>query len=446
MPRPNERAVRVVYAAVALHWAALCFPITSYNEFVISLPGGSLLVASAVISARSLVAMMVLPRWGAASDGPLGRRVVAAASAFIMSLGYLLVATVPWIWGTEKDESDGEGEGNGTWMVSPALAQVVAGRVIIGASMGVQAIVSAALNDMSVADLAAERDSAVELGTILQPRMATLGAFSAVGFMLAVPCGGFLTSHVSPVAPEFASFVASLLNAALLYFGLRYRGESTPSKSSKPKKSQAKSEEKSVSVGLLGIFTSPDLGMLRLALLFRALWELTMGIINNWVVETLRTSPVASLEPSPRGLFLMFAGAICVPVMQGSGGLVKLAGSEGRALSGGAIATLVCILLMALSPGRYGTLGSVLAFSVCSCFVAPLSSSVTSEIADSSMQGAVLGAIESLVNLGAIVGPLVVAFLMPAASAAPALCAAVMCVLSMVSLRAFSGATREKQD
>lgn len=327
-------------------------------QLVTDLSGGDVSDAAPVfgllIASFALMQFLFAPVLGALSDR-VGRRPVILVSLFGFGVNYLLIALAPSL----------------TWLF---IARTLSG--ITGASMTTA--------NAYIADISTPETRARNFGLV--------GAVFGIGFIFGPAAGGLL-GEIGPRVPFYASAVIVGINWIYGWFVLP---ESLP-----PEKRRKVSLRDATPLGGVTLLRKyPLVAYLAVAFIFFSLAQRSMEAV--WVLYTQYRYSWDELE---NGLVLAYLGVLLVIVQGGLlRPLVKRFGERSVAI-GGLVVSSLGMLLYGLSAEPWMML-AVIVVATLGAVSGPAIQGIVAGAVPSPEQGAVQGALTSLVALTAVFAPL----------------------------------------
>ncbi len=308
-----------------------------------------------LLASFSLMQFIASPILGWLSDR-YGRRPVLLCSLLGSGLGYLLMASASSLF-------------------LLFAARIIAG--ISGASVGTASAY--------IADITPPEDRSKRIGLI--------GAAFGVGFVLGPAIGGIL-SRFSVIAPFWFAALLSLLNAITVVLVL-------------PEPDRHIAREKR---SLTDIFRQA--GSWRLGIITAVYFIAIAGFAMVTVIYPQVSNRRYSLNQSQISYIFVMMGFIGALIQGGGiGRLSKRFGDANLAVSGFALMSLSMLIMpLAHSVPLFLFFSAVLAIG--NSLSQPTLNALASKSASASMQGRVLGAVQSAGSLGRVFGPIIAGFLL----------------------------------
>jgi len=341
------------FVSLVLHWFALGLSATNYTDLVIEM-GGDLQIASLAVAFRSILGFLTTPIWGSLSDS-LGRKTVMLISALGFTVSF------------------------GIFGIFSSLQSVFFSSFIFGFSLGLPPAVQALIVDKTPIDKR-------------QERLGTLAAMNGVGWMLGVPLGGILATNFGNHSPFLMASLISFGNAVCILLFL----------TSHEKKS--KKEAGGVRKNLYAIVQLMSIPNVRELLIARMMQEISMGVMGACWNELLRSS--YQLSAQLRGFLGMYMGILGTIIQAFITPLSEILGGPKFTVSTCFISLIGIAFLLPFSNSFEIFMALSTIWQLMSSFLLPLLNNMMTKNAPPSQQGALLGASESMISLGAVVGPL----------------------------------------
>jgi len=226
-----------------------------------------------------------------------------------------------------------------------------------------------------------------------------LGAMTGIGWLIGIPAGGIIATHFGNQAPMIATITVSALNVLIILVFLR----------EPDRKLQRKESDAGIIKNIMGMFQLLQNKHVRELLIARMMQETAMALISNCTSEVQRV--VYNLSAQLRGFTGMYNGILSTIVQARIGILTQIIGGPEKtiALSFTVLVGVALLFPFAHDLATYLVLATF--WQLSAAFLLPLLNSLMSRSTPPAKQGALLGASDSMVSLGAVVGPLATGYL-----------------------------------